>query len=88
VPSLDPVVVKPILELHPAALIIPRISSVADAEAAVQSCRYPPRGVRGFGPNRGVRFGGRSTDEYLANVDREVMVIRTRNLVHYPKMRL
>jgi 2-keto-3-deoxy-L-rhamnonate aldolase RhmA len=75
VPSLDPVVIKPFLELHPAAIIVPRISSVADAEAAVKSCRYPPRGVRGFGPIRGVRFGDRSLDDYLANVDREVMVI-------------
>ena len=75
VPSLDPVVVKPLLELHPAALIIPRISSIADAEAAVQSCRYPPRGVRGFGPIRGVRFGDRSMEDYLTSVDREMMVI-------------
>jgi len=75
VPSLDPVVVKPLLELHPAAVIVPRINSVAEAKAAVTSCRYPPRGVRGFGPSRGVRFGGRSMDDYLANVDREIMVI-------------
>jgi len=75
VPSMDPVVIKPFLELHPAAVIIPRISSAADAEVAVQSCRYPPRGVRGFGPTRGVRFGGRGRDDYLGNVDQEIMVI-------------
>lgn len=75
VPSLDPIVVKPVLEMHPAALIIPRISSVADAEAAVTGCRYPPRGVRGFGPTRGMQYGDRALDDYLAKIDRETMVI-------------
>lgn len=75
VPSRDPVVVKPILELHPAAVIVPRIESVADAEAAVKACRYPPRGVRGIGPSRGVRFGGRDMVEYLEKSAEETMVI-------------
>jgi 2-keto-3-deoxy-L-rhamnonate aldolase RhmA len=75
VPSNDPVVMKPILELHPAAVIVPRIGSAKDAEAAVTSCRYPPRGVRGYGPSRGVRFGARSMQEYLEQVDSEVMLI-------------
>lgn len=75
VPSNDPVVVKPFLEMHPAGIIMPRISSVEDAEQAVQSCRYPPRGVRGFGPIRGVRFSAREIEDYLVKVNSEIMVI-------------
>ena len=75
VPSNDPVVVKPFLEMHPAGIIMPRISNVTDAEQAVRSCRYPPRGVRGFGPIRGVRFSARDTEDYLAKVDAEILVI-------------
>ena len=75
VPSNDPVIVKPILELHPAGVIVPRIASVADAEQAVVSCRYPPRGVRGFGPSRGSRFGDISGPDYLDAVDDQIMVI-------------
>ncbi|MBM3774787.1 MAG: 4-hydroxy-3-methylbut-2-en-1-yl diphosphate synthase, partial [Acidobacteria bacterium] len=75
VPSNDPVVMKPILELHPAAVIVPRIGSAQDAAAAIASCRYPPRGVRGFGPSRGIRFGGISMQEYLEKVDSELMLI-------------
>jgi len=75
VPSNDPVVVKPYLELHPAAIIIPRIGGAEDAERAVGSCRYPPRGVRGFGPSRGVKFGEIAPPDYLQTVDRDVMVI-------------
>ncbi len=75
VPSNDPVVVKPYLELHPAAIIVPRISSVEDAQQAVSSCRYPPRGVRGFGPARGSKFGDIGAADYLATVDDEIMVV-------------
>lgn len=75
VPSRDPVLVKPILELHPAAVIIPRIESVSDAEAAVKACRYPPDGIRGIGPARGVRFGGRDMVDYLEKSAKETMVI-------------
>jgi 2-keto-3-deoxy-L-rhamnonate aldolase RhmA len=75
VPSCDPVVVKPFLELHPAGIILPRINSVEDAEQAVKSCRYPPRGVRGYGPSRGVRFSGITQQEYIERVDQEMLVI-------------
>jgi len=75
VPSNDPVVVKSILELHPAGVIIPRIGSAADAEQAVVSCRYPPRGVRGFGPIRGSRFGLLGAADYLADADDQMLVI-------------
>ena len=75
VPSCDPVVVKPFLELHPAGIILPRINNVKDAEQAVKSCRYPPRGVRGYGPSRGVRFGGISQREYLEREDQNMLVI-------------
>lgn len=75
VPSQDPVVIKPYLELHPAGIIIPRITGVEDAEEAVSACRYPPRGTRGFGPGRGMRWGGRSLDDYLQSVDEEILVI-------------
>ena len=75
VPSNDPVVVKPILELHPTGVIVPRIDSIERAESAVRSCRYPPRGVRGFGPSRGVRYGLISHADYLAQVDDQMMVI-------------
>ncbi len=75
VPSNDPVVVKPILELHPAGVILPRISSVEDAERAVTSCRYPPRGQRGFGPARGCRFGQIGGSDYLDGIDEQLLVI-------------
>ena len=49
-------VIKPVLDLAPAGIIVPRVNSAAEARAAVEACRYPPIGIRGFGPRRDVRF--------------------------------
>ena len=75
VPSTDPVQIKPILELHPAAIIVPQVQSVADVEQVVTACKYPPVGKRGFGPRRGRCFGGQPYPEYLIDADDQIMVI-------------
>ncbi|MCL5070537.1 MAG: aldolase/citrate lyase family protein [Actinobacteria bacterium] len=46
----DPVIVKPILDMGPAGIIFPWIRKAQDAELAVSSCKYPPKGIRGYGP--------------------------------------
>ena len=75
VPVGDPIIIKPILELHPAAIIAPQIQTVADVERVVAACKYPPVGIRGFGPRRGRRFGGQPYPEYLVDADEQIMVI-------------
>jgi len=61
----DPVLVKPILEMGPAAIIFPSIKTVKDAKLAVRSCRYPPYGIRGFGPRRANDFSKMDNNKYL-----------------------
>jgi len=75
VPWNDPVLIKPILEFEPAGIIIPLIRTAADAELAVKACKYPPRGIRGYGPGRGVGFGAINTQDYLKDADSKIMVI-------------
>ena len=58
-------VIKPVLDLAPAGIIVPQVNSGDEAEAVVRACRYPPVGVRGYGPRRGQRFGALSQPEYL-----------------------
>lgn len=65
VPWNDPVLVKPILEMGPAAIIFPFIKTVEEAKKAVASCKYPPKGVRGFGPHRAIDYGAMDVKEYL-----------------------
>lgn len=46
------------LDAGAAGVIVPLISSAADAAAAVAAARYPPRGIRSYGPTRsGLRIG-------------------------------
>ena len=75
VPWNDPVLVKPVLEMGPAGIIFPMISSVEDAKKAVKSCKYPPRGIRGFGPMKANNYGTMDSAEYLELADREPWVI-------------
>ena len=42
--------VKRILDLGAEGIVFPLIRTVEDAQRAVDSLRYPPRGTRGFGP--------------------------------------
>ena len=77
VPYNDVNVIKPILDLAPAGIIVPQVNSAAEAEAAVKASRYPPRGVRGYGPQRGVHFGGQSQPDYLVKAaDNPIIAIQ------------
>ena len=67
-------VIKPVLDLAPAGIIVPQVCSAAEAEAAVQACRYPPRGVRGYGPRRGTRYGGLAQPHFLERVTDEPII--------------
>lgn len=49
VPSDDVVLIKQVLDLGAQNLLVPMVSSVEQARAAVEAVRYPPRGRRGVG---------------------------------------
>jgi 2-keto-3-deoxy-L-rhamnonate aldolase RhmA len=70
-------VIKPVLDLAPAGIIVPQVNSATEAEAVVRACRYPPVGVRGYGPRRGPRFGAISQPDYLEQfADDPIIVIQ------------
>ena len=68
-------IIKPIMDLAPAAIIVPLVKSGQEALQAVQACKYPPVGVRGYGPRRGQYFGGISEEDYLETADDQTMVL-------------
>jgi 4-hydroxy-2-oxoheptanedioate aldolase len=53
VPRGDTDLMTRLLDMGPAGVMIPMVSSAADAEAAVAACRYPPRGHRGWAASSG-----------------------------------
>lgn len=75
VPWNDPVLVKPILEMGVDGIIFPMVSTVREAEKAVESCLYPPEGKRGFGPIRANQYGLISTEEYLRTANDRIFKI-------------
>jgi 4-hydroxy-2-oxoheptanedioate aldolase len=54
----DPTLIGRALDAGAAGVIVPLVSSAAEAAAAVRGTRYPPAGIRSFGPMRsGLRIG-------------------------------
>jgi 4-hydroxy-2-oxoheptanedioate aldolase len=75
VPVNDPVVIKQVLDLGAQNVLVPMVSSVAEAEAAVRAVTYPPYGVRGVGSALGRSARWNRVDGYLEAAGRTVSVI-------------
>jgi 2-keto-3-deoxy-L-rhamnonate aldolase RhmA len=56
-------------------IMFPRIDSVRDAEFAVQTMYYPPRGVRGMARQMRATAFGMYADDYLANIEKSMVTI-------------
>ena len=70
----DPVKVKRLLDLGAPGLLFPMVQSVEEAEKAVASTRYPPRGIRGVsGSTRANAFG--RTADYFSRIEDETAVL-------------
>jgi 4-hydroxy-2-oxoheptanedioate aldolase len=70
--GLNPTEIMRFLDAGAYGVICPMISTAEDAARLVAACRYPPDGVRSFGPGRGLLYGGA---DYLDGADREIVVL-------------
>ena len=75
IPWNDPVLAKPVLEMGPAAVIFPLIRTAEDTKLAVSACRYPPKGIRGWGPSRAINYGNMDVNEYIRKSEHDPWVI-------------
>jgi len=66
----DFVIIKRVLDLGAYGVLIPWVNSKEEAENAVRACRYPPKGIRGFGPRRAGMFD----PEYFDTANEELLV--------------
>ena len=69
--SNNEVDIKKALDLGAFGIVAPMVNTRADAERAVKACRYPPHGVRGFGPRRPVRID----PDYLTTVESQLLIM-------------
>jgi 4-hydroxy-2-oxoheptanedioate aldolase len=74
VPWNDMVTMKRVLDIGAQSLLVPYVSSAAEAKNAVSYTRYPPAGVRGVaGTTRATRFG--RIREYARRAHEELCVL-------------
>ncbi|MFC8733315.1 aldolase/citrate lyase family protein [Luteimicrobium sp. NPDC057192] len=72
VPAGDAVAIKQVLDLGAQNLLVPMVSSAAEAEAVVEAVRYPPRGRRGVGSALARSARWNRVDGYLTDADEHV----------------
>ncbi|MDF2916195.1 MAG: 2-dehydro-3-deoxyglucarate aldolase [Microbacterium sp.] len=75
IPTADPVVIKQVLDLGAQNLLVPMVSSVAEAEAVVRAVHYPPRGIRGVGSALARSARWNRVDDYLAEAEQHVSLV-------------
>ncbi len=73
VPGPDPAAIGQALDSGAVGVLVPRVSSVEEARAAVAAARFPPEGRRGLGPCRASAYG-RDLPDYL-NTARALTVV-------------
>src|SRR6266404_3656330 len=70
----DTVLIKRFLDIGAQSLLIPFVQNPDEAKRAVESTRYPPKGVRGItGSGRASRYG--RVKDYLKNASSEICVL-------------
>ncbi len=72
--SNNPDYFKIALDLGAEGIMVPMIQTADDARRAVESCRYPPLGCRGFGPIRASRYF-KEMDDYCREANEEILLV-------------
>ncbi len=75
VPWNDPVLIKPILDMGADGVIVPLVRTADDVRRAVAACRYPPEGIRGFGPRRASGYGRLGGPDYCRLANESIIVV-------------
>lgn len=68
----DPALVMQLLDAGAYGIICPMVSTAHQAADFASACRYPPSGIRSFGPARGLLYGG---FDYFAKANEEIVAL-------------
>ena len=71
----DPALIKPVLDIGAAGVIVPLVKTADDVRLAVAACRYPPEGIRGFGPRRPSGYGARGGPDFCRAANQTIITI-------------
>jgi 4-hydroxy-2-oxoheptanedioate aldolase len=75
--SNDPKLILQFLDAGVMGIMMPGIKTAAEVSALVQAVRYPPQGVRGFGPVRSVDYllGAMNQGEYVQFANDQLLIL-------------
>ena len=79
VPWLDQGIIMKMLDAGAYGVICPMINSAEEARRLVAACRYPPAGVRSFGPIRALLYAGADYATYANDTVLSFAMIETRD---------
>jgi 4-hydroxy-2-oxoheptanedioate aldolase len=71
---LDADEIRRFLDLGSPGVLCPFINNGEEAKRLVEACRYPPAGIRGYGPRRAGRYGF-DADEYFREANAAMICI-------------
>ena len=71
VPKNDPDIFRVYLDMGAGGILAPFVKTPEEVEAGAKGCRYPPRGIRGFGLDRAGRYG--FDDQYFDQANDQVL---------------
>ena len=74
VPANLPHVILRYLDIGTSAIMVPHVTTRADAERAVAAVKYPPEGTRSFAPGRGGELLRLGPAEYVRRANEETLV--------------
>lgn len=72
VPWNEPHIIMKALDAGAYGVIVPMINNAEDAARAVAACKYPPLGMRSYGPARAALYGG---PDYGQRANDEIAVV-------------
>lgn len=74
VPWNDIVWIKRVLDVGVKGILVPYVSTKAEAKKVVNACQYPPRGIRGVGPRRAINYGEKDREDYYDRFEGNLVI--------------
>jgi 2-dehydro-3-deoxyglucarate aldolase/4-hydroxy-2-oxoheptanedioate aldolase len=75
VPWNDPVLIKPVLDIGAPGIVVPFVRTADETRLAVSACRYPPEGIRGYGPRRPSNYARLGGPEFCKAANEAMLTI-------------
>ena len=74
IPRIDKELILLYLDMGAKGILSAFVNTAEEAELGARACRYPPEGIRGWGPHRAAHYGLKKNDD-LVGLNEEIIFI-------------